>query len=154
MRALKNKKRIKKNTEFIENYTRNTINDAKCVLEIDLFHESPVTLCSSKKKIRDLFQKFRGKFENSRYLLLTNFENNSSKHKMLISVDHSISSFEEIIQGAWRNSSVCVVDKDDVEMYAQRFSDFYSDAAETVPFTHQNSKQVKSKLFHRSRISN
>lgn len=154
MRALKNKKRIAKNTEFIENYTRNTINEAESVLAVDLFHDQPISLCASKRKIRDLFEKIRGKFEDSEYLLVTNLENQTPKHKMLITLDQPTSKFQEVLERAWKNSSVEVADRGHAERYAQRFSDFYLDAAESVPFTNQNSKQVKSKLFQRSRISN
>ena len=154
MRALKNKKRIAKNTELIENYTRSTINNADSVLAVDLFHESPTTLSASKRKIRALFEQIRNKFEDSEYLLVTNLENQLPKHKMLFTLNEPTSKFQELLQRAWKNSSVEVAVKEDAERYAQRFSDFYLDAAESVPFTSQNSKQVKSKLFQRSRISN
>jgi len=154
MRALKNKKRIAKNTEFIENYTRNTINEADSVLAVDLFHESPVTLSASKRKIRDLFDKIRGKFEDSEYLLVTNLENQLPKHKMLFTLNGPTSKFQELIQRVWKNSTVEVAETENAERYAQKFSDFYLDAAESIPFTNQNSKQVKSKLFQKSRISN
>lgn len=154
MRALKNKKRIKRNTEFIENYTRNTINEADSVLSVDLFHDEPISLWASKKQIRGLFEKIRGKFEDSEYLLVTNLENQTPKHKMLIALDQPTSKFQEVIKRAWKNSSIEVVEKENSERYAQSFSDFYLDAAESVPFTNQNSKQVKSKLFQRSRIAN
>jgi hypothetical protein len=154
MRALKNKRRIKRNTEFIENYTRDTINEADSVLAVDLFHDQPISLCASKRKIRHLFEKLRGKFEDSEYLLVTNLENQTPKHKMLITLEQPTSKFQEVLEGAWKNSSVEVADRGNAERYAQRFSDFYLDAAESVPFTNQNSKQVKSKLFQRSRIAN
>jgi hypothetical protein len=154
MRALKNKKRIAKNTEFIENYTRNTINEADSVLAVDLFHESPVTLSASKRKIRVLFDKIRGKFEDSEYLLVTNLENQLPKHKMLFTLNGPTSKFQELIQRVWKNSTVEVAETENAERYAQKFSDFYLDAAESIPFTNQNSKQVKSKLFQKSRISN
>ena len=154
MRALKNKRRIKKNTELIENYTRNTINEADTTLAVDLLHNEPISLCASKKKIRDLFEKIRGKFEDSEYLLVSNLENQTPKHKMLIALDQPTSKFQEVLERAWKNSSVEVIEKENSERYAQSFSDFYLDAAESVPFTNQNSKQVKSKLFQRSRIVN
>lgn len=154
MRALKNKKRIKRNTKFIENYTRDTINEADTALAVDLFHDQPISLCASKKKIRDLFEKLRGNFEESEYLLVTNLERQTPKHKMLIALDQPTSKFQEVLERAWKNSSVEVADRGNAERYAQSFSDFYLDAAESVPFTNQNSKQVKSKLFQRSRIAN
>ena len=154
MRALKNKKRIAKNTEFIENYTRNTINKAESVLAVDLFHESPVTLSASKRKIRELFDKIRGRFEDSEYLLVTNLENQLPKHKMLFTLNEPASKFQELLRRTWKNCHVEVADRGNAERYAQRFSDFYLDAAESIPFTNQNSKQVKSKLFQKSRISN
>jgi len=154
IRALKNKKRITRNTELIENYTRDTINEADSVLAVDLFHDQPISLCASKKKIRDLFEKLRGNFEESEYLLVTNLERQTPKHKMLITLDQPTSKFQEVLERAWKNSSVEVADRGNAERYAQSFSDFYLDAAESVPFTKQNSKQVKSKLFQRSRISN
>ena len=154
MRALKNKKRITKNTNFIENYTRSTINEAGCVLAVDLFHESPVTLSSAKKQIRCLFDKIRGKFEESQYLLVTSLENQLPKHKMLITLNQPTSKLEELLKIAWNKSSVEVAKKENAERYAQSFSDFYLSAAEELPFTNQNSKQVKSKLFQRSKISN
>jgi len=154
MRALKNKKRITKNTNFIENYTRSTINEADSVLSVDLFHESPVTLSASKRKIRDLFEKIRGKFEESQYLLVTSLENQLPKHKMLITLNQPSSKLEELLKTEWCKSSVEVAEKEDAERYAQSFSDFYLSAAEELPFTNQNSKQVKSKLFQRSRIAN
>lgn len=154
MRALKNKRRIKRNTEFIENYTRDTINEADTALAVDLFHDQPISLCASKKKIRDLFEKLRGNFEESEYLLVTNLERQTPKHKMLITLDQPTSKFQEVLERAWKNSSVEVADRGNAERYAQSFSDFYLDAAESVPFTNENSKQVKSKLFQRSRIAN
>jgi hypothetical protein len=154
MRALKNKRRIRRNTEFIENYTRNTINEADTALAVDLFHDQPISLCASKKKIRDLFEKLRGNFDESEYLLVTNLERQTPKHKMLITLDQPTSKFQEVLERAWKNSSVEVADRGNAERYAQSFSDFYLDAAESVPFTNQNSKQVKSKLFQRSRIAN
>ena len=154
MRALKNKKRITKNTTFIENYTRSTINEADSVLSVDLFHESPVTLSASKRKIRDLFEKIRGKFDHFEYLLVTNLENQLPNHKMLITLNCTTSKFEDFLQTAWKNSSVEIAEKENAEGYAQRFGDYYLDAAESLPLTNQNSKQVKSKLFQRSRISN
>ena len=153
LKTLKNKKRIAKNTEFIENYTRNTINEAESVLAVDLFHESPVTLSASKRKIRDLFDKIRGKYD-SEYLLVTNLENQLPKHRVLFTLNGPTSKFQELIQRVWKNSSVEVADRENAERYAQSFGDFYLSAAEELPFTSQNSKQVKSKLFQRSRIAN
>ena len=154
MRALKNTKRITKNTRFIENYTRNTINAADSVLAVDLFHDSPVTLRGSKKQIRDLLEKIKGNFKDSEYLLVTNLVNQLPKHKMLFTLNGTTAEFQEVLKRVWCKSSVEVAEKDDVERHAQSFSDFYLDAAESVPFTKQNSKQVKSKLFQRSRIAN
>jgi hypothetical protein len=111
-------------------------------------------LSASKRKIRSFFEQIRKKFGVSEYLLVTNLENQFPKHKMLFSLNGVTSRFQELLQKAWKNSSVEVADKENAEKYAQRFSDFYLDAAESVPFTNQNSKQVKSKLFQRSRISN
>ncbi len=152
MRALKNKKRITKNTEFIENYTRSTIQKAENVLLVDLFHETPLTMRASKEKIREFFQKIRGKFEKSEYLLITNLENQHPRHKMLFTVNGSLSDFQKHLEREWRGCHVEIADKGNPERYAQRLGDFYSDAAETVPFSNQNSKSVKSKLFQRSRI--
>ena len=72
---------------------------------------------------------------------------------MLVILNGETSKFQELLQRAWKNSSVEVAERENAEKYAQGFSDFYLDAAESVPFTNQNSKQVKSKLFQKSRIS-
>jgi len=152
--VLKNKKRIKSNSELIENYIRSTINEADSVLSVDLFHESPLTLSASKRKIRSLFEQIRNKFDLSEYLLVTTLENQLPKHKMLITLNQPTSKLEELLKTEWCKSSVEVAEKENAERYAQSFSDFYLSAAEELPFTNQNSKQVKSKLFQRSRISN
>ena len=131
-----------------------TINAADSVLAVELFHESPVTLSASKRKIRHLFDKIRNHFESPEYLLVTNVQNHLPKHKMLFTLNGPTSKFQDLLQRAWENSTVEVAEKEDVERHAQSFSDFYLDAAESVPFTKQNSKLVKSKLFQRSRISN
>jgi hypothetical protein len=151
MRALKNKKRITRNTEFIENYTRNVISEAEQVLSVDLHHEHPLSLRAAKVKIRDLFGKIREKFD-SEYLLVTNLDDQVPRHKMLVSINGPTAKFEEILQREWKNSSVELVKKEEATKYAERFSDFYLDAAENIPFTNQNSKLVKSKLFQKSRI--
>jgi hypothetical protein len=153
IRALKNKKRITKNTEFIENYTRNVISGADHVLAVELNHDQPLTLSASKRFIRQFFDKIRGSFKDSEYLLLTNMDNQVPRHKMLVILNGETSKFQELLQRAWKNSSVEVAERENAEKYAQGFSDFYLDAAESVPFTNQNSKQVKSKLFQKSRIS-
>ena len=152
MRAMKNKKRITRNTEFIENYTRNTILEADSVLAVDLFYDQPISLCASKKKIRGLFEKIRNKFEDSEYLLVINLENQHPRHKMLFCIDGPASKFQKILEKAWKNCTVELVTKEKAEKYAQTFGNFYLDAAESVPFSNQNSRQVKSKLFQRSRI--
>ena len=154
MRALKNKKRITKNSEFIEIYSRNTINDGDNVLAVELLHDTTVTLSASKKKIRSLFEQIRNQLKYSDYLLVTNLVNEFPKHKMLIAVNETSAKFQEVLQRAWKNSTVEVADKENSERYVQSLTDFYLDAAESVPFTSQNSKAVKSKLFQRSRISN
>ena len=151
---LKNKKRIKSNSELIENYIRSTINEADSVLSVDLFHESPLTFSASKRKIRSLFEQIRNKFDLSEYLLVTTLENQLPKHKMLITLNQPTSKLEELLKTAWCKSSVEVAKKENAERYAQSFSDFYLSAAEELPFTNENSKLVKSKLFQRSRISN
>lgn len=153
MRALKNRKRIKRNTEFIENYTRNTINGSNNVLALELLHQFPITLSASKKKIRDLFEKIRNKFENFEYLLVTNLQDRLPKHKMLITLDGSSAKLEQAIRRIWNKFTLEAVVKEDAERYAQSLSDFYLDAAESIPFTNENSKEIKSKLFQRSRIS-
>jgi hypothetical protein len=102
MRALKNKKRITKNTKFIENYTRTTIENAENVVLVDLFHETPLTMRASKIRIRELLQKFRGKFDNSEYLLLTNLENQHPKHKMLFTLNGPPSKFKEQLERSGR----------------------------------------------------
>ena len=152
--VLKNKKRIKSNSELIENYIRSTINEADSVLSVDLFHESPLTLSASKRKIRSLFEQIRNKFDLSGYLLVTTLENQLPKHKMLITLNQPTSKLKELLKTEWCKSSVEVAEKENAERYAQSFSDFYLSAAEELPFTYQNSKQVKSKLFQRSKISN
>lgn len=152
MRALKNKKRITRNTEFIVNYTRNVISEAEQVLSVDLFHDQPISLCASKKKIRNLFEKIRNKFEDSEYLLVTNLENQTPRHKMLFCIDWPASKFQKILEKAWKNCTVELVTKEKAEKYAQTFGDFYLDAAESLPFSNQNSRQVKPKLFQRSQI--
>jgi hypothetical protein len=151
MRALKNKKRITKNTEFIENYARTTIENAENVVLVDLFHETPLTMRASKIRIRELLQKFRSKYDLE-YLLLTNLENQNPKHKMLFTLNGPPSKFQEHLEREWKNFHLEIADKGNPERYAQRLGDFYCDAAETVPFSNQNSKSVKSKLFQRSRI--
>jgi len=149
---LKNKKRIARNIQFIENYARTTIENAENVVLVDLFHETPLTMRASKIRIRELLQKFRGKFDSSEYLLLTNLENQHPKHKMLFTLNGSPSKFQEHLEREWKNFHLEIADKGNPERYAQRLGDFYSEAAETIPLTNQNSKLVKSKLFQRSRI--
>jgi hypothetical protein len=149
--ALKNKKRITKNTEFIKNHTKNVITEADQVLLVDLYHEHALSLRAAKVKISDFFEKIRGKFD-SEYLLITNLENQHPRHKMLLAVNGSTSKFQDILEKEWSNSSVELADKQNATKYAESFSDFYLDAAESIPFTNQNSKKVKSKLFQKSRL--
>jgi hypothetical protein len=151
MRALKNRKRITKNKEFIKSHTRNVITEAEQVLSVDLYHDHPLSLRAAKVKIQDLFGKLRGKLD-SEYLLVTNLDDHFPRHKMLLSINGPTSKFEEILQQEWKNSSVELVNKEKAAKYAESFSDFYLDAAESIPFTNQNSKLVKSKLFQKSRL--
>lgn len=154
MSTIKNKNRIERNTQLIENYVKSSVLDADCVLAVDLFHDAPISLATSKKKIRQFFDRIRSKVEISQYILLTNMDNQIPTHKMLVQLKESTSKFEVLLKDCWTNSVVEVVKTGDADRLASRFTDYYSDAVENLYFSRENSKLVKSKIFQKSRIGN
>lgn len=154
MGTIKNKSRIERNSQLIENYVKSSILDADCVLTVDLFHAAPISLANSKKKIRKFFDRIRSKVGNSEYILLTNMDNQIPTHKMLVQLKESTSKFEVLLRDCWTNSVVEVAKAEDADKLASRFTDYYSDAVENLYFSRENSKLVKSKIFQKSRIGN
>jgi len=152
MQPIKNKKRITNYSEFIENYTKNLITTSENVVSVELNYDSPVTFNAAKTKIRSFFEKLRSAKVHNEYLVVTNLKQQIPKHNLILDLNCVNSKFEEFLKTAWKNSDFVRVEKEESEKYANIYSDYYLDAAESIPLSNINSKQVKSKIFHRSRI--
>ncbi len=150
MRAVKNKKRISKNTNLIEEFTKNAILESETALVVDFFHDETLSLSASKKKIRSFFEKIREKLGETEHIVLTTMDNQMPCHKGLffgVLPDQG----DRIIEAAWPNCRIRCVEKGGARQYAYEFSDFYAEAAENLSETKENSRNTKSKLFQRSR---
>lgn len=143
----KNRKRIQKNIKFIEEYVESLILGAENTYLLDLYHSDPISLCESKRKISSFLEKIRQNVQVSEYLMLSHMDNMIPTHKVLLAVP----SAPDQIQKFWLDDSeLHEIRKEDSFKTAIFLGEFYEEAALSLPHTYQNSKSVKSKLFHRS----
>jgi hypothetical protein len=144
----KNLLRIHQNIKSIENSVENLILTSESALLLKLYHCENLRLCDAKDTIRVFLGKIRIKFKNPEYLVLSMMDNQAPVHRLLIGIDAEADQLSKM----W--GDVCeieVLQKEDAFKNAVFMGEFYEDAALTLAATRQNSKQQKSKLFHRSR---
>ena len=150
--ASKNKKRIQSNTRFIEDFSRSIILKSERAIAVDLYHEDPISLADSKRKIKSFLYALRVKSEKSRYLLLTTPDNQIPSHKMLIS--DPTQKILRVLEKRWQSHQIEEIDQSYIERAVQGITELYVSAVENLADSLENSRFVKSKLFQHSRIVN
>jgi hypothetical protein len=144
----KNLLRIQQNIKSIENSVENLILTSESALLLKLYHCENLRLCEGKQKIREFLGKIRMKFRNPEYLVLSMMDNQAPVHRALIGIDAE----PEQLSKMW--GDICEIEllkKEDAFKNAVFMGEFYEEAAFNLGATRQNSKEQKSKLFHRSR---
>jgi hypothetical protein len=144
----KNVLRIQKNVRSIESIVENLILDSDRTFLVSLHYLNSLKLCSAKEKLKVFLEKIRVKFRNVDYIALSMIDNQMPVHKLVIGVDAESSALLEM----WGEASeVEVLAKENAYMHGVLMGEFYEYAAISLPFSLENSKCVKSKLFHRNR---
>ena len=147
MSTRKNLLRIHQNIKSIENSVENLILSSESALLLKLNHRENVKLCEGKQKIRQFLGKIRIKFKNPEYLVLSMMDNQAPVHRLLIGIDAA----PEQLSSMW--GDICEIEllkKEDAFKHAVFMGEFYEEAAFSLAATRENSKNRKSKLFHRS----
>ncbi len=148
MNTRKNLLRIHQNIKSIENSVEDLILTSESALLLKLYHRENLRLCEAKDKIRQFLGKIRIKFMNPEYLVLSMMDNQAPVHRLLIGIDAA----PEQLSSMW--GDICEIEllkKEDAFKHAVFMGEFYEEAAFNLGATRQNSKEHKSKLFHRSR---
>ena len=147
MSTRKNLLRIHQNIKSIEQSVENLILTSESALLLKLYHRENVKLCEGKQKIRVFLGKIRIKFKNPEYLVLSMMDNQAPVHRLLIGIDAA----PEQLSSMW--GDICEIEllkKEDAFKHAVFMGEFYEEAAFSLAATRENSKNRKSKLFHRS----
>ena len=148
--ASKNRKRIQSNTRFIEDFSRSIILNSQRAVAINLYHEDPISLADSKRKISSFLSSIRLKSEKSRYLLLTTPDNQIPSHRLLIS--DPTQKILRVLEKRWRSHQIEEIDQNYIERTVGGIREFYASGVENLSDSLENSRFVKSKLFQHSRI--
>ena len=148
MSTRKNLLRLHQNIKSIEQSVENLILSSESALLLKLYHRETLRLCEAKDKIREFLGKIRIKFKNPEYLVLSMMDNQAPVHRLLTGIDAA----PEQLSSMW--GDVCEMEllkKEDAFKHAVFLGEFYEEAAFSLGATRENSKEHKSKLFHRSR---
>ncbi len=148
--ASKNRKRVQRNIRFIEDFSRSIILNCQRAIAINLYHEDPISLADSKRKISSFLSSIRLKSEKSRYLLLTSPDNQVPSHRLLIS--DPTQKILRVLEKRWRSHQIEEIDQNYIERTVEGIREFYASGVENLSDSLENSRFVKSKLFQHSRI--